>query len=138
MGARRQARELALQALYSWAVSNTEVEELITFPWVQEEKNKLLPDTQYFAAFMVKGTIENIEEIDAAIKQHIEHWDFSRLSKVDLAILRISIFSLIYQKDVPTTVTINEAIDIAKDFSNDDSYRFINGVLDGFRKKRNI
>ncbi len=72
--------------------------------------------------------------IDEKIKEHLEHWDFSRLSRVDLAILRMSVFCLLYQPDIPATVTIDEAIDIAREFGTDDSYRFINGVLDSIQK----
>ena len=83
---------------------------------------------------MITGTIENQADIDRAISEHLEHWDFSRLARVDLAILRISVYCLLYQANIPPTVTIDEAIDIAKEFGSDDSYRFVNGVLDGIRK----
>jgi N utilization substance protein B len=72
--------------------------------------------------------------VDGAIKRHLEHWDFSRLNKVDQAILRVSVYCLLYQPSIPASVTIDEAIDIAKEYGTDDSYRFINGVLDGIRK----
>ena len=65
----------------------------------------------------------------------LEHWDLGRLSYVDRAILRFSTFSLFFQDDVPDTVVINEAIDIAKIFGSDDSYRFVNGVLDALYKR---
>jgi N utilization substance protein B len=74
--------------------------------------------------------------VDRSIIRQLEHWDFSRLNKVDLAILRISAYCLLFQSDIPPSVTIDEAIDIAKEFGTDDSYRFINGVLDGIRKQR--
>ena len=70
------------------------------------------------------------------IKRYLEHWDFKRIGKVDLAILRMSIYALKFQPDIPATVTIDEAVDIARAYGSDESYRFINGVLDGILKSR--
>ena len=87
-----------------------------------------------FARLIAGGTIQNLGEIDKQIKTQLEHWDFSRLNKVDQAILRMGVYSLMYQKDIPVSVTIDEAVDISKEYGTDESYRFINGVLDGIRK----
>ena len=89
-----------------------------------------------FAKLLVSGTIEHIEEIDSIIKEHLSRWDFDRLNKVDLAILRISVYPLLYQKDLHSSIVIDEAIDISKDFGSDDSYKFINAVLDNVRKSQ--
>jgi N utilization substance protein B len=83
---------------------------------------------------MIAGTIEQIDVIDSMIKKHLEHWAFERLRKVDLAILRVGAYSIFYQKDIPAQISIDEAIEIAKEYGSEDSYRFINGVLDGIRK----
>ena len=136
MGSRRKARVLALQALYSWDFTKESVESLVDFAWLDEERRvNYDEETLSFASLIVRGTLEQIEEIDEAIKTQLEHWDFSRLARVDLAILRFSLYSLLYQRDIPYSVTIDEAIDMAKEYGNDDSYRFINGVLDGVRKQ---
>jgi N utilization substance protein B len=89
-----------------------------------------------FAGLIASGTIENIDRINETIKQHTEHWDMDRIARVDLAILRISIYALLFQPEIPATVTIDEAIEIAKQFGGDDSYKFVNGVLDSVRKAR--
>jgi N utilization substance protein B len=68
------------------------------------------------------------------IRRHLENWDISRLNRVDLAILRMSVYTLMYQSELAPSIVINEAIGIAKEFGTDDSYRFINGVLDGIRR----
>ncbi len=68
------------------------------------------------------------------IKAHLKNWDFSRLNRVDLAVLRLSTYALMFQDDVPPSIVIDEAIDIAKEFGTDDSFRFVNGVLDGIKK----
>jgi len=136
MGSRRKARILALQALFSWDYTAKSGAELGRFEWLDEERlASFEDDTLMFARLIVQGTLENIEEIDTKITEQLEHWDFSRLARVDLAILRFSIYALVYQKEIPSSVTIDEAIDIAKHYGSGDSYRFINGVLDGIRKQ---
>ena len=135
MGGRRKGRIIAFQVLYSFDIACQEIDELFTFSWIDEERRgRLKEETLAFSRLLVKGTIENLPVIDEKIKEHLEHWDFSRLSRVDLAILRMSVFCLLYQPDIPATVTIDEAVDIAKEFGSDDSYRFINGVLDSIQK----
>lgn len=136
MGVRRKGRILAFQAIYSYEIAHPRIDDLLRMSWLDEERlTSLKPETLTFARLLIAGTMENLETIDRIIKGQLEHWDFSRLSKVDLSILRMSVYSLIFQKDIPSTVTIDEAVDIAKEFGTDDSYRFINGVLDGIRKQ---
>ena len=74
--------------------------------------------------------IEHREEIDSQIKALAHNWEFDRIAKIDLAILRVAMFEMIYRKDIPPVVSINEAIDLSKQFSNADAKRFINGILD--------
>ena len=87
-----------------------------------------------FPRIIITGTIGNIEQIDKIIKEHLINWDFDRLKKVDAALLRMSVYSLLYQKEIPPSIVIDEAIDIAKEFGTEDSFKFINGVLDNIRK----
>jgi N utilization substance protein B len=143
MGARRKGRILAFQTLYAYelcshggqsTVSAPEQQSL-EFPWLDESgRAKINQESIDFARLIAGGTIENLTEIDEQIKIQLEHWDFSRLNKVDQAILRIGVYSLLFQKDIPASVTIDEAVDISKEYGTDESYRFINGVLDGIRK----
>lgn len=133
MGHRHQARIIAFQGIFSWEINRLPSEQLLSFDWLDSDiKN---PEIKQFASLLLAGTIEEIEEIDKIISANIDNWDFTRISKADLAILRISVYSLKYQQDIPTTVTIDEAINLAKEFGLDDSYRFINGVLDGIKNK---
>lgn len=83
-----------------------------------------------FAEELIAGVFENLKEIDFAISKVAENWTLERIGKVDLAILRVAVFELLYRDDIPTAVSINEAIDISKMFSGLESKRFINGVLD--------
>jgi len=109
----------------------------LEFRWLDPERRAAVEDDILaFAASIAAGTIENIELIDDVIRKHAEHWDMDRISKVDLAILRISAYALLHQPDIPATVTINEAVEIAKQFSGNDSYKFVNGILDSIRKER--
>lgn len=133
MGSRRSARIIALQALYQLDVTNRPIIEIISFDWL----NKKFDDsTLDFARKLIEGTVDNKIFVDSAIRRQLEHWDLERLSYIDRAILRFSTFSLFFQKSVPDTVVINEAVDLAKLFGTDDSYRFVNGVLDGIRKEK--
>jgi len=104
---------------------------VLGFDWIEKEADSQTLD---FAIKLIEGSMKYQKIIDSAIVSQLEHWDLDRLSFVDRAILRFSTYSLYFQDDVPDTVVINEAIDLAKQFGSDDSYRFVNGVLDGIRK----
>ena len=135
--ARRKGRILAFQALYSWDLGNVDINNILDFSWVEQETlDKMGEESLSFTRLLVSGTIEHIEEIDSVIKAHLTNWDFDRLNKVDLAILRISIYPLLYQKDLHSSIVIDEAIDISKQFGSDDSFKFINAILDSVRKSQ--
>lgn len=137
MAGRRKGRILAFQALYAWDVSKLTLTDLLDFGWVEEEKReKLGEDGIAFPRLIIAGTIEHIAEIDQIIKDNVTNWDFDRLSRVDLAIIRMSAYSLLYQTDMHPSIVIDEAIDISKEFGADDSYKFVNAVLDSIRKKQ--
>ncbi len=144
MGSRRRARVLAMQALFGWEMQKADgrihdPEDLYSFPWLDEEHRlRYDDDVLDFGRYLVAGTLEHTREIDDEINRHLEHWDIQRLAKVDLAILRISVYGLLYQLDIPPSIIINEAVEIAKEYSGADSFRFVNGVLDGVRKNRRI
>lgn len=135
--ARRKGRILAFQALYSWDLGNVDISNVLDFAWVEKETLERMGDESLsFTRLLVSGTIEHIEEIDSVIKSHLTNWDFDRLNKVDLAILRISVYPLLFQKDIHSSIIIDEAIDISKEFGSDDSFKFINAVLDSIRKSQ--
>lgn len=121
-----------MQALFSWDISGTPPEQLQEFSWVDRQADR--EDTLAFARILLWGTLERIDEVDEALQAHLEHWKLERLARVDLAILRLSAYSLLFQSDIPASVTIDEAIDLAREFGSDESYRFVNGVLDAVRK----
>ncbi|MDR2517262.1 MAG: transcription antitermination factor NusB [Spirochaetaceae bacterium] len=138
MASRRQGRILAFQSLYSWEAGGQVLpvpEELFAFSWLSDEKIASLErGTAAFSRLLLTGTIENIDAVDGMIRNHLKNWDNSRLGKVDLAVLRMSVYALMFERDVPASIVIDEAIGIAKEYGTDDSFRFVNGVLDSIRK----
>jgi N utilization substance protein B len=136
MASRRKARILAFQALYSWDVHYSQTGELsvpeglLDFPWVQNSNDEMTA----FSRLLTTGAIENISAIDKMIRRHLLNWDIKRLNRVDLAGLRMSVYTLMFQTDMPPGIVIDEAIGISKEYGTDDSYRFVNGVLDSIRK----
>jgi N utilization substance protein B len=132
MASRRKGRIIAFQALYFWEAAKVPPEETLDFSWLGEKP--LDGGMADFSRLLILGAIENINAIDAMISSHLKNWDFDRLNRVDLAILRMSVYTLMYQTDMAPSIVIDEAIGISKEFGTEDSYRFINGVLDNIRK----
>lgn len=125
---RRDGRVAALQYLFAWSINlpSDLSEDLRTFFESQEK-----PREHYaFGEEIIDGVIKNIAEIDGRIRGLAHNWEFDRIAKIDLAILHVAIYEMMYRKDIPPVVSINEAIDLSKQFSNADSKRFINGILD--------
>lgn len=120
---RRTAREKALQALFQIDISKVETNEAIQH--VLEDQ----PNDNYLTR-LVEGVIQHQEEIDRIIKEHLEKWTIDRLAHVDRSILRLAVYELMYcQEEVPANVALDEAIEVAKIYGDDQSSRFINGVL---------
>lgn len=133
---RRKARILAFQGLYSWDVGNIAKEDVLELNWVDFANETEVEETKTFARLLIAGTIENHEKIDSLIKAHLSpKWDFERLNKVSLSVLRMGVYSLLYQKELSSSIVIDEAISITKNFGQDDSHRFVNAVLDAIRKE---
>lgn len=125
---RRLCRVAAMQYIYAWSINRPKdlTDDLtVFFEGLDEER-----DYYNFAEELVHGIIEYSAEIDDQIMGLAKNWDFERIAKIDLAILRLAAFELLYRKDIPPVVTINEAIDLSKEFSTAESRRFVNGILD--------
>lgn len=130
MGYRRKAREYAVQMLYQYDISN-EFEHLMDGFWNGRES----PDNvKEFSNNIVEGVIKNLSMIDSKISQSAQNWSIDRMAVVDRNILRMAVYELLFVKDIPVKVTINEAIEIAKRFAGEDSSSFINGILDRILK----
>ena len=130
---RRQNRTAAFRFLYQWELNPPEDvnDELNDFLERLEKKEGYFS----YAIELVDGILEKLEEIDALINELVANWEFSRIAKTDLAILRLGIYEILYRIDVPPVVAIDEALEISKDFSSDNSRKFLNGVLDQASKR---
>jgi N utilization substance protein B len=126
--ARRAGRVAAMQYLFAWSLNTPAnlANDLELFFAEQPEPR----ETYAFGEELIHGVITRCAEIDTDIKALAHNWEFGRIAKVDLAILRVAIYEMRFRTDIPPVVSINEAIDLSKQFSNSDSKRFINGILD--------
>ncbi|GIN85525.1 N utilization substance protein B [Heyndrickxia sporothermodurans] len=119
---RRTAREKALQALFQIDMNEAEPEVAIKNILKDEQSDEYLTK-------LVNGTFQNLKDIDEIISKHLEKWTIERLAKVDLNIIRLGVYELMYIDEVPANVAINEAIEVSKRFGDERSSKFINGVL---------
>jgi transcription antitermination protein NusB len=127
VGLRREGRELALQTLYALDLNPVASNDSLR----QLRENAQVPSTaRNFAEELVKGVAANREAIDGKIVAQSKNWTITRISRVDLNILRIAIYELLFRSDIPKNVTINEAIEVAKKFGTEESPAFVNGILD--------
>jgi N utilization substance protein B len=157
MNNRRLARERAVQFLYQLDLNSSKEieEELERFwdvhraesffddkakaTWSSKEKPELPPPTlqdlaaKDFMESLVKGVLEHLEDLDETIAQHAKNWNLRRMAAVDRNILRLAVYEIKYRNDIPPVVSINEAVDIAKKYSTEDSGKFVNGILDKVR-----
>lgn len=157
---RRKGRVLAFQALYSYDVGQVPLDELLKFEWESDfendDKSKTLlsdensqssendlsenkdseQETYDFARILISGTINHLEQVDSYIKSHLsKKWTMERINRVSLAVMRISVFALLYQKDISPSIVIDEAISIVKEYGEEDSYKFVNAILDNINKE---
>lgn len=153
---RREARERAVQFLFQCDLNAPDqLDEALEQFWDSQrraalaqasdgkatwgEQVELPPPTtaetslRLFAEPLIKGTLQHRAEVDAVITKHAKNWDISRMAIVDRNVLRLAIFEMLHRDDIPPVVSINEAVDIAKKFSTDDSGKFVNGILDKVR-----
>lgn len=127
---RRANRIAAMQLLYAWSASPCAPEKMPEFLYDFFAQQSTPREFFAFAEELFTGTLENRARIDGIISDCAKNWTLARIARCDLAILRLAIFELLYRLDIPPIVSINEAIDLAKEFSTEDSHRFVNGVLD--------
>src|SRR5207247_8122621 len=132
MGPRRKAREYALQMLFQWDITRDNIEQIAATFFENHDEPAAVVN---FARLLVTRTVEHIEDIDQLIQRHAEHWRLDRMATVDRNILRLATQEFRYDKETPKTVVINEAIEIARRFSSQESPQFINGILDSIKRE---
>lgn len=137
-GSRHRAREAAFQMLYQWEVGQAAPESVAeTYPTIDQDGiAPLSPAGRQFAESLVAGTVAHVAEIDALIGSHAQHWRIERIAIVDRLILRLAVFELLHSPDTPPSVVIDEAIELARTFSEEEAVRFVNGILDAVHKSR--
>lgn len=123
---RRAAREIAMKLIYQLEIQKDSREEQIRQTLEQEVLTE--NDTKYIVD-VVEGVYNNVEQIDKTIELYSKGWKLSRISKVDLSILRLSIYEMCFRDDIPFNVSINEAVELAKNYSGEESGSFVNGIL---------
>ena len=133
MGARRKARICALQMLFQYDISRPSIDDLIGTYW-GELASETADEARQFSTNLVLGTIQHLAEIDELIGAKAENWRITRMAVVDRNILRLAIYEFIYESGTPMTVSINEALEIARRFSTFEATQFINGILDAIKR----
>jgi len=127
MGLRHKGRQIALQVLYQKEVGDLSLEEALS-----NYKNHLRPQPEAFrfARELVEGLTDHLKKIDATIQKYSKNWRLERMSITDRNILRLATYELLFRPDIPPKVSINEAVELAKEFGTEDSPAFVNGILD--------
>lgn len=135
---RRTARELAFKLIFQLEIQKDDIDEQIEV--FLDENQQDITDFNHkdrdYLQDVVKGTIKSIGEIDKDIEKYLKGWKINRISKVDLSILRLAIYEILNRDDIPSNVSINEAVEIAKKYSGEESGAFVNGILGKFIKAR--
>lgn len=133
---RHRSREAALQMLYLWEVGRATLDEVTATYWPAHAPEPPVGERgRAFAERLLRGTVAEVGAIDPLIAEAAEHWRIERLALVDRLILRLAAYELLHEPETPPAVVINEALELARTFSSDDSIGFVNGVLDGIRKR---
>lgn len=126
---RKQAREMAFQALFQMALSDTDRATAL------EALNGDGRPVDPYVTRLIEGVSDHIEDIDRLIEAHLDHWSFSRIGNVDRTLLRLSVCELLYFEDIPEAVSINEAVVLAKKYGDEEVGKFVNGVLSGVARR---
>jgi N utilization substance protein B len=132
MGHRRVARECALQMMYEMDVGKHPKEEILRTYWLMNEHPL---QVRSFAEQLFEGTVQRMEEIDKVIQRHAQNWRLGRMAAVDRNVLRLAVFEFFWGGKTPETVVINEALEIVKKFSTQESAQFVNGILDSIKNR---
>ncbi|MBK8727414.1 MAG: transcription antitermination factor NusB [Holophagaceae bacterium] len=132
MGVRRRGREYALQMLYAMDLTDYQPDQVFAGFYALQDLNR---DAFYYARRLVDGVHSHLHEIDPVLSKYAEHWKIHRMAVVDRNLLRLGLFELMFQKEIPFPIIINEALEIVKEFSDHEGTQFLNGILDAARKE---
>lgn len=137
MGNRRVSREMALKILFQVDLVHSNIDEASSYAFQTEELIQYNDPEAIieFSLQLVKGVLTNLTEIDPLIKKHASHWSLERMANIDRNILRIAIYEIAFVESIPKSVSINEAVELAKKYSTENSFGFVNGVLGKIEKE---
>lgn len=133
MGGRHEARQWAVQFLFQRDFNRGDIEAALAEFWLDKKSGE---KARLFAEELIQGVESKKEELDSLIRKYAEHWDVKRMGAVDRNVMRVALFEMTYRPDIPPVVSINEAVEIAKDLSGVESGKFVNGILDRVRKEQ--
>ncbi len=136
MSSRRKTRQQALQVLFLWDIRKQSVQDALAayFETLTSEEGRPAPPRDPFLLELVNGAVDNLAEIDRRISVHAEHWRLERMPAVDRNILRLAVYEMT-RGDTPAAVAIDEALELARRYSNEESVQFVNGVLDAVHRE---
>jgi N utilization substance protein B len=136
LGSRHRGREAAVQMLYQWEVGRLPLADVRrVWPEVTDEGEPLPADLTAFATSLAEGVANHVAELDPLIAEAAAHWRLERMNVVDRLVMRLAVYEFLYERDTPATVIINEALELARAFSSEEAVPFVNGVLDGIRRR---
>jgi N utilization substance protein B len=135
--ARHRARQAAVQMLYQWEVGRSSIPDVMQTFWLHDAAavQELSDEHRRFAETLVRGVAGEVGNIDPVIGDAAENWRLERMNVLDRLILRLAVYEFLHETETPAKVVINEALELARTFSNDDAVRFVNGILDAIRKR---
>lgn len=136
MRKRTRSREFSLQILYQMDITHDDCDLALENFWQSHQDEDISDELKEFTSRLVKGTKEHLEQIDKNISQHATNWELERMAVIDRNILRMGGFELLFCEDIPPKVSINEAVDLAKKYSEADSGKFVNAILDKIKLEK--
>jgi N utilization substance protein B len=137
MRKRTRAREFALQILYQMDITHDDYEVSLGNFWETQNQEHINDEIRNFTSELIRGISDNLVKIDAKIAQYATNWQLKRMAVVDRNILRISCYELIFRNDIPPKVSINEAVELAKRYSDMEAGKFVNAILDKIKQEMN-
>ena len=141
---RHRGREAAVQMLYQWEVGRASIPEVMQTFWLHDHSSEhpsepssdaVSDEHRAFATRLATGVVDSVATVDPIISDAAENWRLERMNVMDRLILRLAVYEFLHQPETPVRVVINEALELARTFSTDDSVRFINGILDAIRRR---
>jgi N utilization substance protein B len=133
---RHAGREFALKMLYQMDIGGAQIEEVLTEFEPDEEVGECPPESVVFARSLVEGAVRYLKDIDRLLAAHAEDWAFERLASVDRNVLRLAVYEMLIENQTPEEIVINEAVELVKAYSTEDSGKFVNGILGNLSRQR--